>query len=341
MFCKIYNPSLRLLALWMGLQGANAYNEMDKFLIVSSSATHTVAYAPIPTQKIPGEVKLRTLIDSGLTFPQGLAVDPWRRYLYVADPTLNDLVYYVLDPSSEDRLYVGGQKIAAKGVEVRWVTVDNLGNVYFTVESTQQIMRITAEMLDAGDTAAQVVFASTGIHQSPMVSAPGGIAMDNYYAYWTNKLNPDRAGAVVRSLHAPGSKTADLTASMGVKSYGVCIAVNNIFFTGEVKNLYGISRLGGSRPVTVVNTFEEARGCAWDGQNTVYVADKKKNAVYSFPANMPSLNMSVPISLTAYLEGAYGVTVYTVSASAGALALSPSLLASALMPFLFALFALW
>jgi len=335
------------VALWVALQGADAYGEMNKFLIVSSSATHEVAYAPISQERLPGEVKLRTLISTGLTFPQGLAVDPWRRYLYVADPTLNNLVYYVLDARSEDRLYVGPQKIAAKNVQVRWVSVDNLGNVYFTVEATQQVMRITAEMLDAGVTAPEVVFegksasnSSASDHlASSMVDAPGGIAIDNYFVYWTNKLNPDKSGSIVRSLHSPGSATTDL-ANINVKCYGVCMAVNNVFFTGEAKTMYGISRLGGNKPVTVINSFEEARGCAWDGQNTVYVADKKKNAVYSIPANMPNLHESLPVSLTAYMEGAYGVAVYTVSQSAGAVALSPRLLLSFVLSCSLALFAL-
>lgn len=319
-------PLVALLALLVVPQGVIAYNEMDKFLIVSSSSTHSIAYAPLPQEKLPGEVKLRTLISTGLTFPQGLAVDAWRRYLYVADPTLNALVYYKLDPEGEDRLYVSGQKIAVEGVETRWVSVDNLGNVYFTVESTQRVMRIRAANLDRGIKQAEVVFEGS---TSPMVSAPGGIAIDNYFAFWTNKLNPEKAGTIVRAGHAPGSPTHDL-ANTNAKCYGVCVAVNNIFFTGETKNLYGISRLGGNAPTTVSDQFEEARGCAWDGQNTVYVADKKKNAIYSFPANMPSLREKMPILLTANMEGAYGVAVYTVSASAGAFALSPSLLAPAL-----------
>lgn len=324
------------LALWAGLKGAEAYGEMDKFLIVSSSATHTIGYAPIPQEELPGEVKLRTLISAGLTFPQGLAVDPWRRYLYVADPTLNNLVYYELDPRSEERLYVGPQKIAAKGVEVRWVAVDNLGNVYFTVESTQRIMRITAAKLDRGDTMPEVVFEGS---KSPSVSAPGGIAIDNYFAFWTNKLNPDQAGTIVRSLHAPESQTKDL-AKINAKCYGVCMAVNNVFFTDETKKLYGINRLGGDAPVVISDSFEEARGCAWDGFNTVYVADKKKNAVYSFPANMPSLRESVPTQIVTYMEGAFGVTVFTVSEAAGASAAVPSLFASALLPVVAAMLAL-
>lgn len=333
MFCRI---SAVVLALWSGLRAASGYGEMNKFLIVSSSATHEVAYAPIKQDKAPGQVTLRTLISTGLTFPQGVAIDPWRRYLYVADPTLNKLVYYVLDPRGDDRLYVGSQKVAAAGVEVRWVTVDNLGNVYFTVESTHRVMRITAEKLDRGDTRAEVVFEGS---KSSMVSAPGGIAMDNYFAYWTNKLNPDKAGTVVRSLHKPNSQTSELS-KFDAKCYGVCMAVNNIFFTGETKKLYGIGRLGGANPVTLSSTFEEPRGCAFDGLNTVYVADKKKNAVYSFPANMPTLRDNLPIKLTANMQGAYGVAVYTVSESAGAFALSPSLLASALLPALMALLAL-
>jgi DNA-binding beta-propeller fold protein YncE len=332
MSCKI---SAVLLALWSGLRAANAYGEMNKFLIVSSSATHEVAYAPIKQDKMPGQVTLRTLISTGLTFPQGVAVDPWRRYLYVADPTLNKLVYYVLDPRGEDRLYVGPQLVAAQGVEVRWVTVDNLGNVYFTVESTHRVMRITAEKLDRGDTSAEVVFEGS---KSSMVSAPGGIAMDNYFAYWTNKLNPNKAGTVVRSLHKPYSDTSELS-KFDAKCYGVCMAVNNIFFTGETKKLYGIGRLGGSNATTISSAFDEPRGCAFDGLNTVYVADKKKNAVYSFSANMPTLRNNLPIKLTANMQGAYGVAVYTVSESAGAFALSPSLLASALLPALMALLA--
>merc|ERR1719487_1118737 len=145
MFRSLATPIF--LAIWSNLQITDAYNEMDKFLIVSSSATHQVAYAPVSQEKMPGETKLRTLISVGLTFPQGMAVDPWRRYLYVADPTLNKLVYYVLEPSGESRLYVSEQKTAAENVQVRWVSVDNMGNVYFTDESTQKILRITAANL--------------------------------------------------------------------------------------------------------------------------------------------------------------------------------------------------
>lgn len=324
-----------LVVALTGIQNADAYGELDKFLIVSSSSTHQIAYAPIPKGGLTGDIKLRTLISEGLTFPQGLAVDPWRKYLYVADPTLNQLVYYKLDPRSDDQLYVGEQFVAAKGVEVRWVACDSLGNVYFTVESTQRVMRITADNLDKGFTNPELVFEGS---QNGMVSAPGGIAVDNYFAYWSNKLDPEKSGAIIQSMHAPNSKSKPLL-KINAKTYGVCTAVNNVFFTDETKNLYGIPRLGGlDAPVKVSTAFAEARGCAWDGQNTVYVADKKNNAIYKFPAAMPTLREEIPIQLVANMEGAYGVAVYSVTQSAGALGLSPSLLVSALLA-LFAVFA--
>merc|ERR1719213_741963 len=116
-----------------------------------------------------------------------------------------------------------------------------------------------------------------------MVSAPGGIAMDNYYVYWSNKLEPTQHGTIVRAPHDPNAAPEKLEEAITDKSYGVCTAVNNVFFTAESKSLYGINRNGGGS-VKVSSEFGEARGCAWDGANTVYVADRKNNKVYSFPA---------------------------------------------------------
>jgi DNA-binding beta-propeller fold protein YncE len=341
-------PLAFLVALWRGLPGAEGYGEMDKFIIVSSPEERMIAYAPLSTQELVGEVKLRELITSsdGLVLPQGLAVDPWRRYLYVADPALNNLVYYVLEPSG-DRLYVGKQKIAAEGVEVRWVSVDNLGNVYFTVENTQKIMRITAEQLDRGDKRPQTLFQGTVqgsnaqvTNGTTLVNAPGGIAIDNYFVYWTNKLNPDVSGTIVRSLHAAAigpMSTATELSNLNAKCFGVCMTGNNVFFTGETKNVYGMSRLGGAKATTISSDFTSPRGCAFDGFNTVYVADRREDKVKSFPANIPSLSerFRPTVQTFANFKGAFGVTVYTVSESAGAFAISPSVLA--LLPALFAL----
>lgn len=313
-----------LLVFCKNVLEVQSYGEMNKFLIVSSSVTHEVAYAPLPQDKLQPEVQLRQLIGDGLTFPQGLAVDQWRRHLYVADPTLNRLVYYVLEPDGDDRLDVSKQYTACEGVEVRWVACDNLGNVYFTAENTQQVLRLTASMIDHGNVKNPEIVYTT----SSGVSAPSGVVMDNYYIYWLNKLDPTKTGTVVKALHAPNSSYEKM-ANIDVKGYGLCMTGSNIFFTDETKNMYGLPRLGGVAPTKVFSNFSEARGCAFDGMNTVYVADKKKNTIFSFPANVASLleTVQLPLTISAYMEGAYGVAVYTVSDSGGAVGLSARLFA--------------
>merc|ERR1719331_2725501 len=121
-------------------------------------------------------------------------------------------------------------------------------------------MRITNRMLDSGGAIPEVVFAgSTSSH----VSAPGGIAIDNYFVYWVNKLDPTKAGTLIKAQHEPSSSTKELT-KHDVKPFGVCTAVNNIFFTTEKNTLYGAPRLGGVPPVPITDKFQEARGCAYD-----------------------------------------------------------------------------
>ena len=41
------------------------------------------------------------------------------------------------------------------------------------------------------------------------------------------------------------------------------------------------------------NKLSMPRGCAWDGDGTVYVADRGANAVFSFAGNMPTLDTAL------------------------------------------------
>jgi len=93
------------------------------------------------------------------------------------------------------------------------------------------------------------------------------------------------------------------------KSYGVCLALNNVFYTQPQTTVYGVKKTGG--PVTsVTNRLVNPRGCAWDGDGTVYVADRGANAVFSFPGNMPELSM-VEVSKAVDFDDAFGVAVYS------------------------------
>lgn len=159
------------------------------------------------------------------------------------------------------------------------------------------------------------------------VSSPGGIALDNYFVYWLNKVGGTDHGTLLRARQNPhpnalmnvtkqqvnGSGPAMIAlASNAVKCYGLCMALGNIFYSDESTNLYGIHRASTAQhdPVTVSSSLQQPRGCAFDGDSTVYVADKVANAVYQFPSNMQELTENRPLTKAADVQGAFGVAVY-------------------------------
>mmetsp|Transcript_16195 Transcript_16195/g.30188 ORF Transcript_16195/g.30188 Transcript_16195/m.30188 type:complete len:336 (+) Transcript_16195:192-1199(+) len=321
--------SLALLGAVLCWDYADAYGEAKQFLIVSSSRTHSIGYALVPNN-VPQMMVLKELIpvNTGLTFPQGLAVDPWRRFLYVADPTMQQLVAYKLIVSGDD-LHVGDRFVVAKDVEVRWVAVDGLGNVWFTEEPHHKVMMVSAQNLDGGITTPEIVY--DGSKSSP-VDAPAGIVADNYHVYWVNKLNGQNIGNVVTGLNAMSAGGTTAIAISDAKCYGIAMAGPNVFYTDEQSNLYGVPRVGGVTPTKVSTEFKEARGIAFDGMESMYVADKSQSAVFVFPANQPTLRAGLAMQKVANMDGAYGLAVYTVSeyAQAGSTSLSGSLVLAVL-----------
>jgi sugar lactone lactonase YvrE len=260
----------------------------------------------------PGK-PMYSLVDSGLYVPQGIDVDQYRKRLFVADPDLGKLVGYPLSVNG-DQLVAGSQFTVADSVQARWVAVDGLGNVYFTDEPNNKIRKVTAKMIEDGSKTSQVVYDGASIS---MVSAPSGIAVDNFFAYWLNKAAGTQVGSVVRgteqNMGSKSSVNGSVTslASNAMKTYGICVARSNIFYSDEQRSLYAVKRFGG-QPVTVSSQFVEPRGCAFDGDGTVYVADKAQNAVFHFASNMEVLS-AASIGKAVDFQGAYGVAMYVMT----------------------------
>jgi hypothetical protein len=277
---------------------------------------------------------MRTLISSGLVFPQGIAVDEYRRRMFVADPNLTGVVMYPLTTNG-DTVTVGTQQTVAKGVQARAVAVDGLGNVVFTDEPNNRIMRVTEAMIQSGNTTAETLYNGKYLTS---VKSPGGIAADNYFVYWLNKASGLQVGTLLRGLQEPSavrklaaaaanasSKSAgavsaaaatgvELIAKNAPKCYGVCIAGGYIFYTDEAANLYGIKRAATSRHTafTISSKLKAPRGCVYDGSGTVYVADKQQNAVFQFASNMQQLEPNQPLAKAGEMKGAFGLAIYTV-----------------------------
>lgn len=291
-----------------------------KYLIISAPTQGKVVYTRLPDDARPAPAAApKPLIDSGLKMPQGLAVDRKRSQLYVADPDLRQVLMYKLSFSGGNMLASGDPTVTAKDIEARWVAVDGSGNVFLTDEANGQILKIDAKSLLRGEAKPTVIYDSlTNTH----VSAPGGIAVDNFHVYWTNKAagTEENVGSINRGMEKPiGANTATQVVQLArnvPKAYGVCLSENNVFYTNAEAVLFGVKKTG-SAVSTVSDAFEEPRGCVWDGDGTIYVADKKAGTVSSFAGNMRNL-APAPMSLVVKFDDAFGLA--TVSGANGLLA---------------------
>lgn len=300
------------------LPGARAFGEAQKYLIVSAPSTHRIAYLKMPENGMPavaGEpMRILADKDKGLSVPQGLAVDQYRKRLFVADPDLNGLAAYNIIHDG-DALTVGPRTMVANNIETRWVAVDGVGNVYLTDEGRNRILKLPVQAIDeafngASPKEATVIY-EKGTHEA--VSSPGGIDTDNFFVFWLNKASGTSLGSVVRGPSTPTSDTnvppVTALAKNTMKSYGVCLANKHAFYSDEQNNFYVVPRKGGDA-ATVSTSLDEPRGCAFDGEGTVYVADKGLNAVYSFGANAVSFTPATRMDKAADLQGAFGVAMY-------------------------------
>lgn len=294
-----------LLALLHSASGL----EMNKYLFISAPRLSKVVYMRIGDNKT-----MYSLIDSGLKSPQGLAVDQKNSKLFVADPDSRKIFSYKL--SFQNGVVMAAEpSIAAQNVESRWVAVDGVGSIFFTDERNNLILRVSGEKILRGDPTPKILYSGIDISQ---VSAPGGIAVDNFHMFWTNKAVGTQVGSVVRGFENPPETNVAASvraiAKNAMKVYGACLSQNNVFYTNAQQSVYGVKKTGGAI-ATVTDKMLQPRGCVWDGDGTIFVADKAGNAVYSFPGNMHNLAPSQLTKVVSF-EDAFGVAV--ISGSPGA-----------------------
>jgi sugar lactone lactonase YvrE len=282
-------------------------SEPTRFLIVSSPKFGKVEYFKVPSQTP------QPLIDSGLKSPFGLAPDHNRRTLFVADSDLRKVLNYQLSVTEGELMVDGLPTVAAENVEARWVAVDGSGNLFFSDEAANIIYKVSAADVHAGNARPFAVYNGA---TSTEVNRPGGVAVDNFDVFWSNKAVGTQVGSLIRGAEEPKETTHALAkiAQNSNKVYGVCLSGNNVFYTNTQKFLFGVKKSGGAI-ATVSDGLLAPRGCAWDGDSTVYVADKSANTIYSFAGNMHNL---APARLTKFatFDDAFGLAVMQGSAPA-------------------------
>lgn len=288
--------------------GASA---VAKWLIVSDARDGHVAYKKIGPSGFLGTGSMTTLISKGLVHPQGLAIDHHTSKLFIADPAERSILAYSLSRSG-DTLEATQAPPAMKNVEARWVAVDGSGNLYATDEPSNRILKISAEQMQKGDSNPHVLYDGLSLTS---VSGPGGIAVDNYNTFWVNKQIGTQVGSLVRAPAAlqqqrGESHSVQALAKNADKSYGLCLAMNNLFYTQPEGTISAVKKTGSDIAQKITNKLSRPRGCAWDGDGTIYVADSGANAVYSFAGDMQNLDTAL-LQKAVDFENAYGVAVFS------------------------------
>lgn len=151
-----------------------------------------------------------------------------------------------------------------------------------------------AAVAPAADPAA--VTAPTG---SP--SSPGALVVDNFFVYWVNGAEgtTDGVGTIVKGYERerphgagiPSGYPMNLAMNSPTAS-GICLARDNVFYTvpqaTALPMVYGVKTNAGAI-AEITRGVTDPRGCAWDGDGAIYVADHGANAIISMPSAFGSL----------------------------------------------------
>jgi sugar lactone lactonase YvrE len=252
----------------------------------------------------------------GLAKPIGIAMDHARNGLYVADWAMGKILRWDITEDTTLQTLTASDKSTEiySGGYVGWLAVDALGNLFFSDEDTSTIWKVSGEDLIVTSRSktdkpyypsyelncpgvygtnkpTPVVVYSREDTKTSEVSGPGGLAVDNFHVFWGNKQLGTQVGSVVKGFE---SSTADKVkqpikiALNTERVYGICLAGNNVYFTDKRTNIYGVKKHGGGI-ATISPDMKDPRGCTWDGDGTIYVADMEGGKVKSFPANMLNL----------------------------------------------------
>lgn len=299
-------------SLWGG-ELTDTEPQIEKFLVISAPELSKVVYYILT----PPARFARPLVSRDLKTPRGIAVDNERLHLFVCDPGAKKIYWYQLIVTA-----IGGgrletdkrQKIAINNVEARWVSVNIAGDLFYSNERDNLIQWKSFNEFSRGDPMARTLYDGKAV---PAVSSPGGIASDGFNLFWTNKAVGTEFGSVVKAFDKPPmtepEQAASAIASNSLKVYGICLAGNNVFYT-ESNKVYGVKKTGGAVGV-VSDTMKKPRGCAYDNDGTVYIADEAGAKVFMFPANMDSLHPE-PLEKVLDFAGVFGLALVQAELSA-------------------------
>jgi glucose/arabinose dehydrogenase len=317
----------------------------QQFLLISSPREMKVVYSVVTPSQAAGS-KVAPVVDSGLLGPEGIAVDRVRGILYIADPPSQKIFSYQLRVNDGILVSDGKQVTIVEGQEVVWVSVDSLGNLYYTVALNNEVMsveRAVLSKLQSGDITASSLqtesqhaadvakeaAAAKLLEQENLptprpslkptikvlyskaegedsASAPAGIAADGITVYWGNGASGTTLGALIAGLRHPTEGQGVTKLGSNTNTAFGVATSSNAVFYTDKTQFVYGLKKAGGTPEKMTTQLQSPRGLAWDGDGTVFVADQAASMVYSFPSGRI---LAASLSRTTGLHDAFGLAI--------------------------------
>jgi len=270
--------------------------------------------------------------------PRGLAVDSLRKILYVVNGDAGSPKLYAarIYHNNAGQVACEAPKLIALGLTSNWVSVDFRGKVFF-VASNQILsipVAIVTKKLDGAALIADPTATTATTDEEPVeadkvkedadnaesasvvydggkvtgVSMPIGLAVDGYRMFWSNGENGKQDGVLVQGMENPmGSTKVNKLAANIPMAHGVCITSSRVYYTDEENNVFS-TKVNGGDVTTVTDKLQKPRGCVFDGDGTVFIADQGDNKIVSFAGAGAELGPR-RLSLSLVVQEPFGLAV--------------------------------
>jgi len=316
---KLLSITLRAVAT-LGLVAPVA--DATGYLVVSSPNQKAVMYAKLLTAAEQARGDQMNLFDLGITavsHPLSIAVDSLRGVLYVSDPQAKTVLAMRISEATDNagRLFVDSPSTVLSDWVVHGLAVDNSGTLFAADHERNKIVairgRTVLDRLNSANKGNISAVANTDLYTATDVSnikAPQGMATDGFQVYWANGQEGTSKGTIVKGAEERGDNPQDSITQLDASSdaaYGVCLTPTRVFYTYG-NGVFTMPTNGGTQ-VKVNDGFNAPRGCVYDGDGTVFVADRTAGKVYSFSGGATNMDLR-PISVALTMSDAYGLALF-------------------------------